>query len=301
MHVCVIVLVKIMSEKCDECKLFMSGHTACAGCPEAIAINNIMKAAGKNTIVVNVTGCAEIISSQYPITSWGVNYIHVAFENAGAVASGVEAALKKLDIKANVIALAGDGGTFDIGLQSLSGMVDRGHNVLYICLDNECYSNTGVQRSSATPYAAWTTTTPTGKKSVGNATFKKPIVEMMVAQGIKYAATSSIAYPKDIQSKVKKALSIKGPKFLLIHCPCPIAWRFDVSKTIEMAKLAVETGMWVMYEVENGKMSINMQPTGKKVDEYLKPQGRFKHLSDKEITIIQKKVDEDWKYKESKL
>jgi len=279
----------------EECKLFMSGHTACAGCPETIAINNILKASGKNTVVVNVTGCTEIISSQYPKTSWGVHYIHVAFENAGAVASGVDAALKKLNIKGNVIALAGDGGTFDIGLQSLSGMVDRGHNVLYICLDNECYSNTGVQRSSSTPYAAWTTTTPIGKKSIGNQTFKKPIVEMMVAQGIKYAATTSVAYPKDIQNKVKKALSIEGPKFMLIHCPCPIAWRFDPSKTIEIARLAVETGMWVIYEVENGKKTINIQPERKKVEEYLKAQGRFKHLTEKEIEMIQKKVDEDWK------
>jgi len=287
--------MKVFIGLIDMDKLFYSGHTSCAGCPEAIAIRHILKASGKNTVVINATGCAEIVSSQYPTTSWGVNYIHVAFENAGAVASGVESALKKLGKKMNVIALAGDGGTFDIGFQALSGMVDRGHNVLYICLDNECYANTGIQRSSATPYAAWTTTSPAGKKSIGNQTFKKPIVEMIAAQGAPYAATSSVAYPNDIENKVKKALRIKGPKFLLVHCPCPLAWRFDNSKTIEVAKLAIETGMWVIYEIENGKLRINMKPSGKKVEEYLRIQGRFKHLTEREIEKIQKKVDEDWK------
>jgi pyruvate ferredoxin oxidoreductase beta subunit len=276
-------------------ELFYQGATNCSGCPETIAIRNILKAAGKNTIIVNATSCSEIISSQYPTTSWGVNYIHCAFENAAAVASGVEAALKKLNKSGNVIALAGDGGTYDIGFQALSGMVDRGHNVLFVCIDNECYANTGIQRSSATPYAAWTTTSPSGKKSVGNQTFKKPICEMLAAQGAVYVATSSVAYPKDIQKKVEKALSIKGPKFILIHSPCPIAWKFDSSKTIDVAKLAVETGMWVIYEIENGKLSINMKPTGKKAEEYLKAQGRFKHITAKEIEKIQKKVDDDWK------
>ncbi|MBI5347141.1 MAG: pyruvate synthase subunit beta [Candidatus Aenigmarchaeota archaeon] len=241
--------------------LFYQGHTSCAGCPAAIAIRNMLKATGPNIIISNATSCSEIISSCYPETSWGVPYIHVAFETAAAVASGIEAALKKTKSSAKVIALAGDGGTFDIGFQSLSGMVDRGHDVLYICYSNESYSNTGVQRSSATPYGAWTTTTPVGKFSIGNQRNPKPVAEMMAVQGAPYVATASIGYLKDM----------------------------------ERARLAVETGMWVLYEIENGKLTINMEPKGKPVADYLKAQGRFRHLAEKEISEIQRRVDEDWK------
>ncbi|MFH0949082.1 MAG: pyruvate synthase subunit PorB [Candidatus Aenigmatarchaeota archaeon] len=274
---------------------FCSGHTACAGCPMPIALRPILNAAGKNTIISNATSCSEIVSSQYPNSAWTVPYVHVAFECAAAVASGIEAACKKLDRNANIIVIAGDGGTADIGLQALSGMVERGHNVLYICYDNECYANTGVQRSSATPYGAWTTTSPAGKKSIGNTTFKKPVAEMMAVQGASYVATSSVAYPKDIYNKVKKALTINGPKFIHIHAPCPLAWKFDSSQTIKLAKLAVETGMWVIYEIENRKLTINIRSGGKNIEEYLKAQGRFNHLTDEEINVIQKKVNDEWK------
>jgi pyruvate ferredoxin oxidoreductase beta subunit len=217
------------------------------------------------------------------------------FENAAAVASGVEAALKKLGKKGTVIALAGDGGTYDIGLQALSGMIDRGHNVLYVCYDNECYANTGVQRSSATPYAAWTTTSPRGKVIGGNKSFKKPIAEMVAAQGAPYVAVSSLGYPKDIEAKVKKALSIEGPKFMLIHAPCPLSWKFDNSQTFSMARAAVESGMWAMYEIENGAFRITYEPSRKKsIAEYLKAQGRFKDISEEEIKIIEAHVDKDW-------
>jgi pyruvate ferredoxin oxidoreductase beta subunit len=267
------------------------GHTSCAGCPSAIAIRAILRACGKNVIISNATSCSEIISSCYPHTAWPVPYIHVAFECAAAVASGIEAALKKLGKKdTKVIALAGDGGTYDIGLQALSGMVDRGHDVLYICYDNECYANTGVQRSSATPYGAITTTSP-----IGNPTFKKPIADMMIAQGAVWVATSSIGYPFDIENKIRKALSIEGPKFLLIHAPCPLAWRFDPSKTVEVAQLAVECGMWAMWEYQNGKKRITIEPKMIPVDEYLKIQGRFKHLDDEQISKIQKRVNQWWK------
>ncbi len=272
------------------------GHTACAGCAPMVVIRHVLKAAGKNTIIANATSCSEIVSSRYPTTAWSVPYIHVAFECTAAVASGIEAALKQQNKDANVIAIAGDGGTADIGLQSLSGMVDRGHNVLYVCYTNESYANTGVQRSSATPYAAWTTTTPVGKKSFGNTTFQKPIAEMIAAQGAPYVATASVAYPKDIQAKVKKALSIKGPKFLLIHAPCTIGWKFLPQKSIEIAKLAVESGLWVVYEIENGRMKINMKPKNLgDVEAYLKLQGRFSHLTDKEIMEIKNHVIIDWK------
>ncbi len=276
-------------------ELFYQGHTSCAGCPAVIAIRNILNATGPNVIISNATSCSEIISSCYPETSWGVPYIHVAFETAAAVASGIEAALKKTGSSAKVVALAGDGGTMDIGFQALSGMVDRGHDVLYICYSNECYANTGVQRSSATPYGAWTTTSPIGKLAAGNRLSQKPVAEMMAVQGAPYVATASIGYLKDMERKIKKAMTIKGPKFLLIQAPCPVAWKFDSSLTVTMARLAVETGMWVLYEIENGRLTINIETKGKPVKEYLKPQGRFRHLTEKEIAEIQKRVDGDWK------
>jgi pyruvate ferredoxin oxidoreductase beta subunit len=275
--------------------LLCQGPSNCAGCPMAIALRSILNATGKDVIISNATSCSEIATSQYPTTAWGVPYIHVAFETAASVASGIEAALKKLGKKTKVVALAGDGGTYDIGLQALSGMVDRGHDVLYICYDNECYANTGIQRSSATPYAAWTTTSPSGRMSIGNETFKKPVAEMMAVQGAVYVATSSVGYPKDIEQKIKKALSIKGPKFIVIHAPCPLAWRFSIGETVKIARLAVETGLWVLYEIEHGRLRVTKEPSGKKVEEYLKAQGRFKHITEKEIAAIQKHVDNDWK------
>lgn len=276
--------------------LFTSGHTACAGCGMTNAIINILRAAGPNTIISNATSCSEIVSSQYPQSAWRVPYIHVAFECSAAVASGIEAALKKQNKNANVIVIAGDGGTFDIGLQSLSGMVDRGHNVLYICYDNECYANTGVQRSSATPHGAWTTTSPYGTQVQGNAAGKKPIAEMMAAQGCKYVATASIAYPLDIQRKVKKALAIEGPKFMLIHQPCTLAWRYPPEKTVEIARMAIDCGLWVLYEIEGGVLKITRKPSWKtSVEDYIKAQGRFSRIAEGEIEKIQQKVLEDWK------
>ncbi|MFH0836571.1 MAG: thiamine pyrophosphate-dependent enzyme [Candidatus Aenigmatarchaeota archaeon] len=273
---------------------FYQGHSSCAGCPIAIALRSIMKVAGKDVIISNATSCSEIISTPYPVSAWPVPYIHVAFECAAAVASGIEAAQKKLGKKSKIIVLAGDGGTYDIGLQSLSGMVDRGHDVLYICYDNECYANTGCQRSSATEFAAWTTTSPIGKNSIGNKTFKKPIAEMMIAQGAVYVATTSVGYPKDIQEKITKALSIEGPKFILIHAPCPLAWKFDFSKTVEIAKLAVETGLWAMYEHCDGKREFTMKPSFKPVADYFKSQGRFKHIKQEEIKKAQEHVKKYW-------
>ncbi len=282
-------------------KLLYQGHSSCAGCPEAIAIRNILDVAGPNTIISNATGCTEIVSSPYPTTSWAIPYIHVAFETAASVASGIEAALKKLGKKEiNVIALAGDGGTFDIGFQALSGMLERGHKVCYICLDNGAYANTGVQRSSATPYGASTTTSPAGKVSIGNTTWKKPIVEIAAAHGIPYAANASIGLLPDLREKVKKALMKENqPSFLNIDCPCPLGWRFPSDKTINIAKLGLETGIIVLYEIEKGRLKITKEPGTKPVSEYLKPQGRFKHLTEKDIAIIQNRVNDDIKrYKE---
>jgi pyruvate ferredoxin oxidoreductase beta subunit len=261
-------------------QLFSSGHTACAGCGQSLAVRLVLDASGKNTIVANNTGCLEVFSTKYPESAWEVPFIHSLFENAPAVASGVEAALIYLGKKEgiNVIAEAGDGGTADIGLQSLSGMWERGHDILYICYDNEAYMNTGIQRSGLTPFSANTTTTPKGEKSFGNLRMKKPMPEIALAHGIPYVATASIGFPQDITRKVKKAFSIKGPKYLQIHVPCPLGWQYAPNQSLEIGKLAVETGLYPIFEYENGKMISARKITPKPVTEYLKAQGRFKHL-----------------------
>lgn len=260
--------------------LFKPGHTACAGCGQAIGARLVVDAAGKNTIVANNTGCLEVFSTKYPESAWGVPWIHSLFENCAAVASGIEAALKYLDKKdsVSVIAQAGDGGTADIGLQALSGMWERGHDVLYVCYDNEAYMNTGIQRSGLTPTSSSTTTTPSGSVSRGNPRPKKPMPEIAVAHGIPYVATATVAFPQDIQRKVKKALAIKGPKYIQIHVPCPLGWHHEPGLTYDVAKLAVECGLFPIFEYENGQLTSRKIAQVKPVEEYLKVQGRFRHL-----------------------
>lgn len=275
--------------------LFKPGHTACAGCGQATAAHLVIEAAGSNTIVVNNTGCLEVFSTKYPDTAWNVPWIHSLFENAAAVASGVEAALIHLGKKdkTNVIAQGGDGSTADIGLQSLSGMFERGHDILYVCYDNEAYMNTGVQRSGLTPFDANTTTSPAGGSSCGNLRPKKPMPEIANAHGIPYVATSSSAFPQDIQRKVKKALSVKGPKYIQIHVPCPLGWRHATNLAVEVGKLAVETGLYPLIEYENGVLTGRRRIVPKPVEEYLKTQGRFTHLlaAPDEIKKIQEVAD----------
>jgi len=261
--------------------LLTSGHTACSGCGQALAARLVIDASGPNTIVANNTGCLEVFSTKYPESAWEVPWIHSLFENAAAVASGIEVALIYLGKKdnINVIAQAGDGGTADIGLQALSGMLERGHDILYVCYDNEAYMNTGVQRSGLTPFDTNTTTTPAGSKSSGNIRPKKPIPEIVLAHGIPYVATASVAFPQDVQRKVKKAHSIKGPKYIQIHVPCPLGWRHEPGLTYQVAKLAVETGLYPLIEYENGKLTtVRKISQPKPVEEYFKLQGRFKHL-----------------------
>ncbi len=284
----------------EEGEYFLSGHGLCAGCAEPIIVRHILQVAGPNTIVVNATGCLEVSSSGFPNTAWAVPWIHVAFENAAAVASGVDAALKALGKRegVNIIAMAGDGGTFDIGFQALSGMLERGHRVLYVVLDNEAYMNTGIQRSSATPWGASTTTTPPGKKSLGESRDKKPIAAIVAAHDVPYVATASVAFIPDLRKKVQKALSVDGPSFLHVFSPCPTGWYFPSDMTIEMARLAVETGVFVLWEVENGDFN-NLRVTRKiknrkPVIEYLKLQRRFRHIvkNPELVEKIQKMVDE---------
>jgi pyruvate ferredoxin oxidoreductase beta subunit len=281
--------------------LFTPGHRACPGCGATVAVRAILEATGPDVIVVSPTGCLETFSAQYPYSPWGVPWLHVLFENAGAVASGVEAALKKRGLadKINVIIIGGDGGTHDIGLGALSGMLERGHNITYICYDNEAYMNTGVQRSSATPVGAATATSPVGTQSWGKVRPKKNLAAIVMAHGVPYVATTSIAYPKDITRKVKQALSIQGPKYIDIHSPCPIGWGFDSALTIELAKLAVQTGLVPIYEAFHGQ-PLKVRKLGKRVpvSEYLQKQKRFRHIMDgqgdqEHLALIQAIADEN--------
>ena len=291
---------RLLSKK----EYFVPGHRACIGCGEALAVRLACKAMGQNTIVANATGCIEIIASQIPYTSWQVPWIHTLFENTAAVASGIESGLKamarkglKADKGTNIVAIAGDGGTLDIGIQALSGAMERGHNFAYLCFDNEAYMNTGIQRSSATPFGASTTTSPAGKVSMGQFSWKKDMPAIAVAHNIPYVATACPSYPFDLMEKVKKALATKGPAYVHILSVCPTGWRCPGDLTIRIGRLAVKTGIFPLYEVENGvyKMSIDF-PELRPINDYMKLQGRFRHLSEDTINKIQDKVIE--KYEE---
>ncbi|MDQ1276620.1 MAG: pyruvate ferredoxin oxidoreductase beta subunit [Euryarchaeota archaeon] len=281
-----------------------SGHSACPGCCDIYAAKFTLMGAGPNSIIVNPTGCLEVTSTPFPLSSWQVPWIHSLFENAGAVASGIEAALKALgkkkDIK--VIAIGGDGATMDIGFGAISGAFERGHDFTYVCMDNEAYMNTGVQRSSGTPFDASTTTTPPGKFSFGNPLPKKNMPAIMAAHGSPYVATTSIGFPRDMMRKVKKAAEIVGPTYIHSHAPCTTGWGFDTSKTLEIAKLAVETCLWPMYEMEKGEITqVRKIKDPRPVEEYLRTQKRFKHLfimegGEEEIKKIQAMADWNIKY-----
>lgn len=280
-----------------EIELFEKGHRSCAGCGAAIAMRHCLKAAGKNTIVVHATGCMEVASTPYPETAWKVPWIHGAFENAAAIASGVDKALLKLGKRdgINVLAIGGDGATFDIGFQALSGALERGQNFCYICYDNGAYSNTGIQRSGATPKYAATTTSPAGKKIHGKQEFKKPMPLIVAAHNV-YTATANIAFPHDFIAKVRKALSIKGPSYVQVFTPCVTGWAYPSGLTVEVARLAYESNVTPLYEIENGLLKFSRKPAKKiPVREYLKLQGRFKHLNEQEIKEVQEHVDSEYK------
>lgn len=275
----------------------LKGHIACAGCGLAISLRLLFKALGNKVIMVVPACCTSVIPGPFPYTSFAVPVQNMLFETAASTASGVVAALRQRGVKdVTVVSWAGDGGTFDIGIQALSGAVERETDFIYICYDNEAYGNTGIQRSGATPYGAWTTTTPTGKRQR-----KKDMAFIMAAHRIPYVATACPSYPMDFINKVRKAKEIKGSKFIHLLAPCPTGWRYDTSKTVEMGRLAVQTGMWVLFEIEYGKFKLN-SPSDRLVDkakrkpvkEYLALQGRFRTLKEGDIEKIQKWVDEDW-------
>ena len=287
----------------DKEEYFSFGHRACQGCGEALAIRLMCKALGKDTVIANATGCMEVISSMYPTTAWRLPWIHVAFPNAASVGSGVEAGLKVLRRKGRIadrdvktVCIGGDGGTVDIGFQALSGAMERGHDLLYVCFDNEAYMNTGIQRSGATPFGASTTTDPAGLASFGKKVWKKNVAEIMVAHNVPYVATACHSYPLDFMNKVKKAVKVKGPSY--IHClsVCPTGWRLPPEQCIKAGRLAVETGVFPLYEVEDGKYRITVEMPEKLrlVEDYIKIQGRFRHLSADEIKMIQERVAQEY-------
>ena len=297
------------SRLADRSEYFSAGHRACQGCGEALAVRLICKALGEETVIANATGCMEIVSSMYPTTAWGLPWIHVAFENAAAVGSGVEAGLKALrrkgripDREVKTVAMAGDGGTMDIGLQALSGAMERGHNLLFICLDNEAYMNTGIQRSSGTPMGASTTTSPAGKLSYGQKTWKKNMPEIMVAHRVPYVATVCPSYPIDLFNKVKKAKEVKGPAYIHCFSVCPTGWRAASELTIALGRLVVETGIFPLFEVEDGKYRFTVKPdTLRPVKDYLKHQGRFRHLTPDVIEMIQQGVYHEYNKLQDKV
>jgi len=275
----------------------LPGHMACPGCGAALLLRHVLKALGPNTYLVIPASCTSVIAGPHPRSAFRVPVLHIAFAASAAAASGMVEALLQRGEKANVVVWAGDGGTADIGLQALSGAAERGHNIIYICYDNEAYMNTGIQRSGSTPHKAWTTTTPGG-----NPGFKKDVPAIMASHRVPYVATISPAYPNDLYSKVRKAASIEGGlKYLHALAPCPPGWRYDPRLTVEIARLAVETGLWVLYEIERGVFrltgpSANLldKSRRKPVAEYLKLQGRFAHLTPQDVEEIQRIVDEYW-------
>jgi pyruvate ferredoxin oxidoreductase beta subunit len=275
----------------------LKGHAACAGCGPAISLRLLLKALGNKIMLVVPACCTTVIQGPYPYTSFAVPLQNILFESTGAAASGIVAALKARKLQdITVVGWAGDGGTADIGIQALSGAAERGTNFIYICYDNEAYGNTGMQRSGLTPYGAWTTTTPSGKKER-----KKDMPMIMAAHKIPYVATACTAYPLDFVGKLKKAKDIPGTKYIHLLAPCPTGWRCDTSKTIELGRLAVLSGLWALYEIENGKFKLN-SPSDRLVDktkrkpvkEYFAPQGRFRNLKEEDVERIQKWIDEDW-------
>ena len=285
-------------------ELLSSGHRACSGCAEVLAVRLMAKALGEDTVIASATGCMEIISSMFPTTAWQVPWIHVAFENAAAVASGVEAGLKALKKKGKidqryvkVVGMAGDGGTMDIGFQALSGAMERGHDMIYVCFDNEAYMNTGIQRSSGTPMGASTTTAPAGKVSIGQKTWKKNMPEIMAAHNIPYVATVCPSYPLDFVRKFEKARSIEGSSYIHCFSVCPTGWRTPTHTAVSMGRLAVEAGVFPLYEIENGhyRISPDMPKKLRPITDYFKPQGRFRHLTADEIATIQQRVNNEFK------
>ncbi len=286
------------------------GHRMCAGCGATIAVRAVLRALHEEdqAVIGNATGCLEVSSFMYPYTSWHDSYIHNTFENAGATLSGVETAYKVLKRKGKLpqdqnfkfITFGGDGGTYDIGFQSLSGAMERGHDMLYVCYDNGAYMNTGIQRSSATPMFADTTTTPTGRVSNGKVQYRKELAAIIAEHYVPYVAqTTFTSNFKDLHRKAEKGIYTEGAAFLNVMTPCPRGWRYDMADIMEICRLAVETCYWPLFEVDHGVWKLSYEPKHKlPIEDFLKPQGRFKHLFKPEnehlIEVFQQEVDKRW-------
>ena len=300
--------IKELSRREDRLE---GGHRLCAGCGASIAVRQVLLGAGETPIVAGcATGCLEVSTTIYPYNSWKVPFIHNAFENSAATISGVEAAFKGLkragkipsDKQVKFVAFGGDGGTYDIGLQSLSGAMERGHDMVYVCYDNGAYMNTGIQRSSATPFGAWATTAEVGKVGQGKPQRRKDLTSIIAAHNIPYAAQASISDWKDLAAKSEKAFAVEGPAFLNVFAPCPRGWRIPYDQTVDIARSAVATAFWPLFEVEEGtwrytKRSVTRE-NRKPIEEFLKPQGRFKHLfkEGNEELLAQVQADVDWNF-----
>lgn len=295
--------VKFTAKNTPDFEPLASGHRACQGCAEILALRLVLKALGENVIVVSATGCLEVVTTPFPQTSWNIPWLHVAFENASAVGSGVIAARKALarkkriaeeDVK--VVIMGGDGATADIGFQALSGALERGHDFVYVCFDNEAYMNTGVQRSSSTPYGAWTTTTPIDTRGAAKQGGKKDMAKIAAAHNIDYVATACPGYPFDLMNKAKRAAITPGPAYLHVLSPCPTGWKMDTRYAVQISKLAVDTRAFPLYEIRNGQYVLGKhKKNAKPIEEYLKKQGRFKHLNSSQIQEIQDQICIDFK------
>ncbi len=295
--------IKFGKNQVTKEELLAPGHRACQGCGLGINIRLALKVLGKDTMVLTPASCWSGVGSSYCESTWEIPWMQTLFENVAPVAGGIVAAQDKLmekgktaSRKMNVLCVAGDGGTADIGLGSLSGALERGHDFIYMCNDNEAYMNTGIQRSSATPHGAATTTTPVGKLRSGQQTWKKDVPAIVADHNIPYLATACASYPFDFMAKIKKAAEVKGPAYIHVYSVCPTGWRVAPDFTVELGKLAVETRLFPMYEVVNGVYTLNVNPTKPKpIEEYIKPQGRFRHLKPEDIAEIQANVDHNWK------
>jgi pyruvate ferredoxin oxidoreductase beta subunit len=286
------------------------GHRLCAGCGASIAVRQILLGAGEDpTVAACATGCLEVSTTIYPYNSWRTSFIHSAFGNSAATISGVESAFKGLqragkipaDKKVKFVGFGGDGGTYDIGLQSLSGAMERGHDMVYVCYDNGAYMNTGIQRSGATPHYAWATTAEVGKAQQGKQQRRKDLTSIIAAHNVPYVAQASISHWKDLTDKAAKAFEKPGAAFLNVFAPCPRGWRIPYNKSVEIAKVAVQTGFWPLFEVEDGHWRQTVKINNiKPLEEFLKPQGRFKHLykeGNEELLVqMQAEVDANLEY-----
>lgn len=297
-----------LKEMAGQAEKLAPGHRLCAGCGEGIVLRQLLAAIDDPVILGCATGCLEIATSIYPFSSWRVPWIHNAFENVSTTIAGAEAAYRSLvrqgkieDRGIKFIAIGGDGATYDIGLQWISGAFERGHKFLYLCLNNEAYMNTGIQRSGATPLGASTTTSPAGEVIPGKIQWRKPITKIMAAHDIPYVAQVSPSHWRDLMQKTQKALAADGPSFINAFTSCNRGWRHDTDQTIEISRLAVDTCYWPLYEVENGVWRLTYKPKEKRpAEEFLKAQGRFRHLFQPKFRHIieefQAKVDEEWEW-----